>query len=462
MLKDNIIKDFEENRAVLLDAFPEKIRALKLRAFEDFLKQGLPHSQMESWRNTDISKVISQKFKHSLHQETKDIDIDSLFQCQLPDMDAFTVIQYNGWFFSKADTLTVLDNGILIGSLNEAIKAYPQIVNTHLGAYTNTSENALQALNTAFLQDGIFIYVPDNVVLEKPIQIINIVDANENIVVHPRNLFVIGKNSRITLVHCDHSLDHKLSFINSLSEIFVDENAFVDHYKMQNKDADSALFTTINANLQKNARISTNTLILNGGLIRNKIHVKLNGTGAEADLKGLYLVDNKQHVDNQIFVEHAAPNCYSNQLYKGIIDDKAKAVFSGRILVHKDAQKTNAFQANNNILLTDEAQVNSQPQLEIYADDVKCSHGSTVGQLDPSAMFYLRTRGICEHSARMLLMYAFASEVVDTIKIDVLKERLDNMVSKRLKGELSICDKCVLYCNNKAPDFLNLDFKPMV
>lgn len=462
MLTEFILKEFDLHHELLTSHLPESIKILKQTAFDSFVQQGMPHSKMENWRHTDISKLLKNNYQHFWKPETGNVDIEKLFQCELPEMDTYTVVQYNAWFLSRSSDLTTLDNGTIIGSLYKAMQMYPDIVEKHFGACTDFKNNALQALNTAFFADGIFVYVPDNVIVEKPIQIINIINSEQNAIVHPRNLFIAGKNSKLTIVHCDHSLNHRHSFINSLTEIYADENAHIDHYKMQNKDADSALFTTINAQLQANARLSTNTLILNGGLIRNNINVMLNGKGAEADLKGLYLVDRNQHVDNQIFVSHNAPNCYSNQLYKGIADDNARAVFNGRILVQKDAQKTIAYQANNNILLADTAQVNSQPQLEIYADDVKCSHGSTVGQLDPNAMFYLRSRGICEHSARMLLMYAFAAEVVDQIAIEALRNRLDNLVAKRLRGELSICDQCMLHCNEKAPAFLNMDFKPLV
>ena len=462
MLKDIIINDFEANKDILLNSFSGAVKTIKQKAFDNFCLMGFPHNKLENWRFTDISKIIENSYKHNLHPPTEIIDIEKLFLCEFPEMDTYTVIQYNGWFLSRSADLSVLENGTIIGSLKKAMKAYPEIIEKHFSQYTDIEKDALQALNTAFAQDGIFIYVPDNVIIDKPIQIINIVDTQENVIIHPRNLFVVGKNSSLTLVHCDHSVNHRLSFINSVTEIFIDDNAHVDHYKMQNKDSDSALFTTINAQLEKDAHLSTNTLVLNGGMIRNSINVKLNGKNADTHLQGLYLVDGKQHVDNQIFVDHASSHCSSNQLYKGIVDNEAKAVFNGRILVRRDAQKTNAYQSNNNILLNDAAQVNSQPQLEIYADDVRCSHGSTVGQLDPEAMFYLRSRGICEHSARMLLMYAFASEVVNKIAIEVLRNRIDIMVTKRLKGELSICDQCMLNCNEKAPSFLNMDFKAIV
>jgi Fe-S cluster assembly protein SufD len=202
--------------------------------------------------------------------------------------------------------------------------------------------------------------------------------------------------------------------------------------------------------------LKTNSITLNGGLIRNNVDVKLNGEYAEADVFGVYLMDKEQHVDNQVFIDHASPNCYSNELYKGILDDKGTAVFNGHILVRKDSQKTNAYQNNKNILLTDTARANAKPFLEIYADDVKCSHGATVGQLDNEAMFYLQSRGIKEHDARMLLMYAFAADVINKINIEALKIRIDDMVKKRLRGELSVCDKCVLHCSSPEKE-INFD-----
>jgi Fe-S cluster assembly protein SufD len=206
-----------------------------------------------------------------------------------------------------------------------------------------------------------------------------------------------------------------------------------------------------------NSTVSTNTISLNGGVLRNDIDVTLNGQNCHADIIGLYLMDRQQHVDNQVYVDHAKANSYSNELFKGIIDDEAKAIFNGHILVRKDSQNTNAFQSNKNIQLTNKARVVTKPFLEIYADDVKCSHGATVGQLDPDAMFYLRSRGICERNARMLMMYAFAAQVVNYIRIDALKERIDNMVVKRLKGELSICDQCVLHCKDDRHISFNID-----
>jgi len=256
-------------------------------------------------------------------------------------------------------------------------------------------------------------------------------------------------------MHCDDSINHDSSFINTLTEIYLDENASLDLYKLQNINDETTLLNNTFIHQEKDSRSKVAVLTLNGGKIRNEINVDFQGQGAEADLNGIYLMDKKQHVDNQVFVKHSVPNCYSNELFKGVLDDEASAVFNGHIYVAKDAQKTNAFQRNNNILMTPEASIDTMPFLEIYADDVKCSHGATVGQLDEDAMFYMMQRGISRQDARLLLMYAFASEVTSKISIDPLRISVEDMIKRRLRGELSICEKCVLHCSvpNKPIEF---------
>jgi len=280
-------------------------------------------------------------------------------------------------------------------------------------------------------------------------QMVNIIRHYRNIFIQNHNLIILGRNARLQLLQCDDSVDQQRSVTNTVTEVFIGENSSLDHYKLQNKNNNSTFINSAFFNLEKNARLLTNGITLNGGMIRNDIHVTLNGEHAEANIMGVYLMDGSQHVDNQVFVDHAYPNCFSNELFKGILDDSASAVFNGHILVRRDAQKTNAYQNNKNILLTDKATVNTMPFLEIYADDVKCSHGTTIGQLDQNALFYLKSRGIGDDNARLLLMYAFAAEVINYIGIEPLRIRVDDMVKKRLRGELSICDQCVLHCSSK-------------
>jgi Fe-S cluster assembly protein SufD len=257
----------------------------------------------------------------------------------------------------------------------------------------------------------------------------------------------LGENSHLRLVQCDDSINHDVTFINTVTEVKIGRNSTLDHYKLQNKDDHTTLINSMFFHQDEGSSLSTNAISLNGGLIRNLSHVTMSGSHSNSEVYGLYLMDRYQHVDNQVYINHAAPECESRELFKGVLDDHASGVFNGHIKVHRDAQKTNAFQTNRNILLTDKASIDTKPFLEIYADDVKCSHGATIGQLDAEALFYIRSRGISESNAKILLMYAFAAEVINKISIPELRQRMDDMVKKRLRGELSQCEQCVLNCS---------------
>jgi len=260
------------------------------------------------------------------------------------------------------------------------------------------------------------------------------------------------------VVYCDDSIAHGYNFVNAVTEIFVGESAFFDFYKLQNKDNQSILLNNNYIKQEKNSETHNSTIIFNGGLIRNDIQITLD-EHCSAEANGLYLVDKKQKVDNRVFINHTKANSTSSQTFKGIMDDEAIAFFNGHVFVEKDAQNTRAFQNNRNILLSEDAKVSTSPFLEIYADDVKCSHGATVGQLDESALFYIMSRGISEKNARIMLMYAFAAEIINKVSIDKLRTRLDEMVTKRLKGELSSCDQCLLHCSDKHQISFDIDMK---
>jgi len=284
-------------------------------------------------------------------------------------------------------------------------------------------------------------------VIEKPVQIINLLSSDDNLMATQRNLIVAEAGSQVKVLVCDHTLTSSSFLYNSVSEVFVGEDAFVDVYTIQNHHNQS---TTINSSfyrLQRNSNLVTGTVSLHGGLIRNNLKVTFNGDHSEANVNGISFTDKKQHVDNFTMIEHAMPNCLSNQIYKNILDDESTGAFAGRIHVARDAQQTNAFQRNNNVLLSDKARMQTKPQLIIDADDVKCSHGATVGQINEEALFFLRARGIGEKEARMMLMNAFAREVVQKISIEPLRDRIDELIEKRLKGEISRCHDCDYQCN---------------
>ncbi|MGD0710729.1 MAG: Fe-S cluster assembly protein SufD [Bacteroidales bacterium] len=455
ILKDKILNVFRENKIHFDNTVFQK--GIRDKSIESFDKLGFPHTKLEEWRFTNLADILKNDYSIFLENTERDVDVEKFFRCDIADLDTYTAVCLNAWFVYKNAPISTLANGVIIGSLAHALKEFPEIVKIHFGKYSDIENNAFDALNTAFALDGIFIFVPDNVIVDKPIQLINILNKQENTLIQPRNLVIVGKNSKLKLVHCDDIFSHVPTLTNSLTEVFIDENGSIDHYKMQNNDNNSAMIATTYFHQEKNSSLTTNTITLNGGLIRNNLNIALNGEGCDSNLYGIYLADKNQLVDNHTFVDHAKPNCTSNELFKGVVDNKAKAVFNGKIIVRKDAQKTSANQTNKNILLTDDATINTKPNLQIYADDVKCSHGATVGQLDADALFYMRARGISEESAKMLLMYAFADEVVTKISIPALREKICQLVNKRLKGELSICDQCVLHCGNNEPIVFNID-----
>ncbi len=451
---ESIITLFEENKNQIFKNDTHKISEIRKLALERFSKSNFPSSKDEKWIETDLSKTVSKYYKYYFDAEEKNTEIGKTFKCVVPHLDSLTFTFVNGWNSFNSELIT-LENGIIIGSLSDAMKQYPEIVEKHFVKALQPENDFFSLLNTSYAQDGFFIYVPDGVNSGKSIQIVNIISNDDNVFLQPRNLVIIGKNSKLSLIHCHDSVDQQSSFTNSVTEIYLDENSNIDYYKLQNLNNQSTLLNHTNFYQKANSNISSNSISLNGGLIRNETFVEIDGEGSASNIFGLFLMDKKQHIDNQVFIDHKKPNCYSNELFKGILDDQASGVFNGHVLVRQDSQKTQAFQNNKNILLTDTAKINTKPFLEIYADDVKCSHGATVGQLDNDAMFYLRSRGISENNARMLLMYAFAAEVINKISIEPLKNRIDDMVKKRLRGELSICDQCVLHCGTpeKEIDF---------
>ncbi len=456
-LKEQLLSLYEGQLELIKGQSTPLVNRLRKNAFEAFRDLGFPDERSESWRFTDLSPVLQPEYVFDFANRSRSVEIESIFTCDVYDLDTYSVTLLNGWYVYKHAPLTRLADGTIIGSLAKAMEVYPELIDVYLGRAANFQDNGLTALNTAFLQDGLFIYVPDGVKVEKPIQLVNIVYAESPAFIQPRHLVVAGKHAELTLVHCDHSLTHKPSFTNTVVEVFAEESANLSHYKIQNKGRNSALITSTYFHQKQDSQLSSNIITLNGGFTRNMINASLTQPGCHSEHSGLYLVDRRQHVDNQIFIDHAAPDCTSDQLYKGVLDDHASSVFSGKIMVRKDAQRTRAYQNNKNLLLTDDARANALPHLEIYADDVKCSHGATVGQLDPEAMFYLRTRGLCSRTARQMMMYAFAMEVVQKIEIEPLKRRLDAMIDKRLRGELSICDQCVIHCNSKQPATFSID-----
>ncbi len=450
-LELSLRKYYQDNKDDILNSCHPKVKEARENGIRDFEKTGLPLAENEKWRNTNLKKQYEQNYLIDDEKPVFNKQINEIFQCNVHGFDTNVFSLLNGWYYnSDEQKLQTLDDGVVVGSILAAQKAYPELIDKYFNELTRSAPHGLCAANAAVFSDGLFIYVPDNVVSKKAIQLIKMVNRDTNIMINSRNLIILGKNSKLSFLHCDDSINQHLGFLVTNTEIFLGENAKLELYKLQNLNDQTTLLNSTFVQQKSKSELKVNVLTFNGGTIRNEFNIDLQGEGADADISGIYLMDKKQHIDNQIMIKHTAPNCTSNELFKGVLDESASAVFNGYIYVARDAQKSLAFQKNANILLTSEATIDTMPFLEIYADDVKCSHGATVGQIDNDAMFYLMQRGISECDAKLLLMYAFVTEVTDKISIDALKVSIDDMVKKRLRGDLSICDKCVLHCS--TPD----------
>lgn len=445
-IREELINLYQNNLDLIAGGSADLLNRHRQDAIMNFNRLGIPSQKNEKYKYSKIESIFSNEYEKYFAPKRIAFNIDDIFRCDIPELDTHLALVLNGFYLPKGEKLTTLPSGVIYGSLAEAAVKLPDLVKGRYNTLAENQTDGIVALNTAFAQDGVFIYIPRNVVELKPIQIINLLMSDTNQMVQYRNLIVVEEGAQANVLVCDHTLSPKQFLSNVVTEIFVGSNAQLEFVKMQNEHNDSALLTHTYAHQQADSRLVTNVLSLHGGFIRNNLAVTLAGEGADAQLYGLYLTDRTQHTDNFTFIDHAVPNCTSNELYKGILDDQATGAFNGKIMVRRDAQKTQAYQSNNNLLLTADARMNTKPQLEIYADDVKCSHGATVGQLDNEALFYMRARGIGEREAKLLLMFGFAHDVVKRISIDTLRERIDDMVNKRLRGELSRCHNCPMHC----------------
>ena len=446
---EKYIELFRQNKGLISNGEPAFMKKLREEGIRNFEKIGFPLKKQEEYRYSHLEPVFNGELSFVFTPRDISFDNQELFSCDVPMLDSHVLTVLNGFFFNPGGpSLFELENGIIYGSLKEATLRYPELVSEYLGKNASMEKEAFVSRNTAFSQDGIFLYVPKGKNLEKPIQIIDLLLSDQNQMVQHRNLFVMEENASAQVIICDHTLSPQLFLTNSVTESFVGENADLDVLRLQNEHNNSCQVTNTWISQERSSRSQHSTITLHGGLVRNNLHVKMRGEGAETNALGLFLEDKMQHVDNFTVIEHTAPNCRSSQHYKGVLDDMSTGAFNGKIHVFPDAQKTEAFQSNNNILLSDTARMFTKPQLEIYADDVKCSHGATVGQLDMDALFYLQSRGIPKNESRLLLMDAFAHDVITSIKHPSLQERITGLVSKRLRGELSRCNNCAMNCED--------------
>lgn len=436
---------FLQHKDIFLENVPGFVRNLREQSADKLNQSGFPAKKNELYKYTFLEPYFNNGYKKHIVPKAIAFNINDMFHCDVPALDTHLAIVLNGFYYDTQKPLVTLPGGIILGSLAEAIRQYPALVEAHLSKYITTDDSYV-TLNSAMARDGVFLYVPKGKVLDKPVQIINILLADEELMVQHRNLFILEPGSSAKVVICDHTLNSNKYLTNSVTECFAGKDSHFECFRTQNEHNESANVAHVFIHQEEASNALFNNISLHGGLIRNNLYVTLAGERCDNSSMGLLLTDGKQHVDNFTFIDHAMPNCTSNQLYKGILDDQSTGSFTGKIMVRRDAQKTMAYQRNSNLLMTNEARANGKPQLEIYADDVKCSHGATVGQIDENALFYLRSRGIGEREARLLLMYAFAFEVIKKIQVDPLQIRIGELVDKRLRGELSRCNNCAMYC----------------
>jgi len=414
---DKLLKQIESQK------LPSWAGEYRKSALESFTKQGIPNRKSEEYKYCKIDLILKDEFTIN---SSKTITKAQLTEALILK-EAVTIVVVNGILNEELSALKNLPKGLIVCSLKEAAEKHSIVFEKHYSKYADVTADPFIALNTAITIGGAFIHIEKNAVIELPIHIIHASTANENSIINPRNLIVIERSAQAKIVESFVTIDSTAKiFNNALTEIFVDENTVVQHDKIQEENDLGNLVSTTQVHQEKQSVFTTHTITLSGSFIRNNLNIVLNAQNIESHLNGLYLTSGHQVVDNHTLVDHKIPNCNSNELYKGVIDGASTATFNGKIFVRKDAQKTNAFQSNKNILLSDDSTVNTKPQLEIYADDVKCSHGTSTGKLDEEKIFYLRARGLSEASAKKLLMLAFASEVLNTIELEPLREYLEH------------------------------------
>ena len=443
-LQEELTNLYTSNAGRIAEGTGKIINKYRPRAFEDFTRLGIPTRKNENYRYTDLMNYLQGDYSYDIAPAKFSVRLEDLFRCDIPELNTHTILVLNGFYYGHHE-IEPLPKGVIISSFAEASIEYPDLVNKHYAQYADTSLDSLAALNTLFAQDGIFIYIPKNVQIEKPIQIINIGFSLQNLRITRRNLVIAEEGSSSSILICDHTLCKQSFITNSLTEVYMGTRASMEYVRMQNENSNSSQISNTFAHQEAGSTFTSNTISLHGGLIRNNIFARLSGEGSANNSYGIFFGNDHQHIATFTYIHHAKPHCQSDQLFKGILDENATGAFNGIILVDKYAVKTYAYQRNNNILLSKNARMNSKPQLEIYNDDVKCSHGATVGQLDSDALFYLRSRGIGYKEARHLIMYAFANEVMNKITLGPLKDRMNEMVEKRLRGELAQCENCNIH-----------------
>ena len=442
------IELYEQARRIIMDHAPEAMNAVRDQAFEDFRRQGFPSRKVERYKYTDIDQLFAPDYGVNLSRLQIPVDPYQAFRCDVPNLSTSLFFVVNDSFYNDIKPKGHLPEGVIIDSMCNHL----DIVAKYYAKLASTSTDAVTALNTMLAQDGLLVYVPKNVKVDRAIQVINILKATPqnaqrqvpDLMVNRRVLIVLEEGAEIKMLFCDHAADDRHFLATQVIEAYVGDNASLDLYCLEETHYKNVRLSNVYIDQQRDSRVNHNVITLHNGVTRNKLDLTFSGEGATCNCYGCVITDKQQHVDNNTLITHKVPHCTSNELYKYVLDDKSTGAFAGRVLVQPGAQKTNSQMTNQNLTATREARMFTQPMLEIYADDVKCAHGSTVGQLNDAALFYMRQRGISLSEAKMLLQNAFINEVIDKMQLEPLRDRLHHLVEKRFRGELNKCEGCKL------------------
>ena len=429
-LKTKLVTDFYAKEAVMNGEASSAFHQKKRAALARFDQLGFPTPKNEEWKYSNVRDLISESYNFNAASSLEVADLEDL---KIPEHVANILYFVNGHYSPELSNIVSSSDQITIDSLQNAYRNNPTLVNTYFDELVKDYTDAFTALNTAFAHDGLFIHIPDNQTVEHPVILRFVSDARtQNVGSQPRNIIAVGRNAHVKVAEAFRTLGTERSFTNVVTEIHMDKDSGVEYYKVQNESEKAYHVGTTQIRMLDNSQFYAGTVTLNGHFTRNNLNIIIDGEHCEAHMYGLYFPDGTQHVDNHTVADHRKPNSQSNELYKGILRDRAKGVFNGKIFVRPDAQKTNAFQSCKNIVLSTDATMYTKPQLEIFADDVKCSHGTTTGQIDEEALFYMRSRGISKPEAMSLLMFAFCADVVSQIKIDSIREYLEGVIAEKL------------------------------
>ncbi len=436
---------YEQCRDMIFKHGCEPMNAVRDAAFESFKRLGFPTKKVERYKYTDIPKLFEPDYGLNLNRLEIPVNPYDAFKCDVPNLSTALYFTVNDGFYTKIKPKgQALPEGVIINSLSNIATENPHFIEKYYAKIANIEEDGITALNTMLAQDGLVVYVPKGVIVEKAIQVINILRSDVDLMVNRRVLIIVEEGAEIKLLFCDHAADDRHFLTTQVIEAYVGDNASLDLYCLEETHAKNVRISNLFIDQQANSRVNHNIITLHNGVTRNRTDLVFSGEGAECNLSGCVIADKEQHVDNNTLIDHKVGHCTSKELYKYVLNDKAVGAFAGKVLVRHGAQKTVSQESNQNLCATKEARMYTQPMLEIYADDVKCAHGSSVGQLNDAALFYMRQRGISLKEAKLLLEFAFINEVVDGIKLTPLRDRLHYLVEKRFRGELSKCSGCKL------------------